>query len=607
MSFNNRTVRMFSLTSTMSANSREYQLKAIDAEIKSLEESIRALRHRRNALAPISSLPTEVITSIFSILRSSGPTLLASGKRDHLAWLRVTHVCHQWREISLNNPLFWSHIDFNNLTLAGVTEMLVRAKEAPLHLEANVTGHQQDDARFSAFKEVLQSRVSYICHLHISADPVLLCTTLERLVSPAPTLEYLSLSMGANYRLRTPSRAPIPDTLFGGTTPRLSCLKLYQCDISWKSPLLKGLRHLEIRSPSERVRPSLADWLGALDEMPRLKELILHSASPIAPPFPLDVERTVSLSFLTDLDISASAGDCALALSHLILPALTQLCIEAESVLLDGGDVLKLLPYVTRHSHGPQDTQPLQNVAIRGKREGMEIYAWSDINGDASDYPFFLVAIVSAPRVAFSVTCHGRWSIDAHTELLGAAMAAFPLDNLMKLTTELDHVRLDEAFWRSHAPRWPLLECIQLAPFAVHGFTQMILQDDGGHENPLLPLLTSLALPRSALTMPRVLHLCDALMKRVEQGVPVEELDLHTCNATRHAIRLLSEIVASVWSPGALYLHTFLPDADFEDDSHGFFESEPYRSDDDEEEEEEEEEEEWEMDDEEDYLVTWVT
>jgi hypothetical protein len=50
-------------------NSREYQRQAIDAEIKSLEGSLRALKYRRNALAPISSLPIEVIADIFSILR----------------------------------------------------------------------------------------------------------------------------------------------------------------------------------------------------------------------------------------------------------------------------------------------------------------------------------------------------------------------------------------------------------------------------------------------------------------------------------------------------------------------------------------------------------
>ena len=286
-------------------NSREYQRQAIDAEIKSLEESIRTLRHRRNAIAPISSLPTEVIALILSISRHLFRGF-AHGKPNHLAWLRVTHVCHHWREIALNNSLFWSHIDFTNITSASTAEMLVRAKKAPLHLTAWFLGYPGDHARFIAFKKELQSRITNICHLDIRADAVFLRRPLKRLSSPAPTLESLSLS---TEDITTLSRTTIPDTLFGGIAPRLFSLKLCHCNISWKSPLLKGLRSLKIYAPSRHARPSLADWLDALDQMPQLKNLDLHSASPIVPPFPLDVKRTVTLPFLTDLNIYASAGE----------------------------------------------------------------------------------------------------------------------------------------------------------------------------------------------------------------------------------------------------------------------------------------------------------
>ena len=70
-----------------------------------------------------------------------------------------------------------------------------------------------------------------------------------------------------------------------------------------------------------------AVWLDALDEMPQLQTLTLHSASPIALPLPFVVERTVTLPSLTHLDMSASVDDCALALAHLDLPALTWLCL----------------------------------------------------------------------------------------------------------------------------------------------------------------------------------------------------------------------------------------------------------------------------------------
>ena len=106
------------------------QLETIDSEINSLKasfrESLRVLSRRRNELVPISSLPTEIITEII---------LLASAQRRNvrLAWLNVAHICHQWREIVLNQPLFWSHINVTNLTSAGAAEMLTRAKEVPLH------------------------------------------------------------------------------------------------------------------------------------------------------------------------------------------------------------------------------------------------------------------------------------------------------------------------------------------------------------------------------------------------------------------------------------------------------------------------------------------
>ncbi|KAI9453538.1 hypothetical protein BJY52DRAFT_834101 [Lactarius psammicola] len=123
------------------ANSQEYQRQAIDAEIRSLEESICALRLRRNALAPISSLPPEIIAAIFSFSHLPHPSSQASqaspftlGERpDPLAWLHVAHVCHQWREIALNQPLFWSHVDFTTLTSTGAAEMLARAKTVPLY------------------------------------------------------------------------------------------------------------------------------------------------------------------------------------------------------------------------------------------------------------------------------------------------------------------------------------------------------------------------------------------------------------------------------------------------------------------------------------------
>ena len=100
----------------MEANSREYQLEqqAINVEIKSLEESIPdsfqavSLRHRCNTVAPISSLPTKVSTTIFSILHLFDVPL-AGGKGDYLAWLHVTCVCLNGVRLQSIIPLLGSH------------------------------------------------------------------------------------------------------------------------------------------------------------------------------------------------------------------------------------------------------------------------------------------------------------------------------------------------------------------------------------------------------------------------------------------------------------------------------------------------------------------
>ncbi|KAH9161210.1 hypothetical protein EDB89DRAFT_755259 [Lactarius sanguifluus] len=536
--------------------------QAIDAEIKSLEASILALKYRRNALSPITSLPTEVITTIFSFLHI--PVTLSAfapggqpKRQERLAWLRVAHVCRQWRETILNQPLLWSHVDFTIFSSAGAAEILSRAKRVPLHLQARVPCRLWDDTRYSTLRKELQDCVSHISRLAISAEPIHLHRILKGLILPAPTLEFLSLSGDSEeYNNSGVGRAVVPDTLFDGSTPRLSCLEIYNCDINWNSPLLGlgGLKHLDIRSPFES--PSLAVWLDALDQMSQLKTLTLHWASPIAPlgaSIPSDIERNVTLPFLTLFDMSSTVRDCGLALAHLILPALTSLCLTAESCRQDGSDVQEILPYVSRHAHGPQDTQPLQSMWISKSVVCAEILAWTlpDIDVEFPNQTAIFGAMRSA-RVAFSFV-RGDLSSRIDMATFDAVMGALPLDGLVTLTTQNHTTPLNGQFWHPRAQKWPLLRRVRLMQPEERGFREMLMEDNGGRESPLLPMLTTLVLVKTALFESRTLRLCDALMKRVEQGVPLETLDLRRCLVTSHAIELLSEIVVDVLGPEKIY------------------------------------------------------
>ena len=491
----------------MDPNSWKCQQQVIDDEIL-------ALKHRRNALAPISSVPADIIAVIFSHLRSRQP--------DIHVMVHVTHVCHHWRLIALDRPLLWNRINFTTITPAGATEILARAGTVPLYLEAKVHSYNWSNSRLLAFRKELQTHISHVYHLCITARHSRLDETLEQLVSPAPTLEHLSLDAED----LEPLHASVPDTLFDGSAPKLSSLHLSDCDISWKSPLLKGLTNLEISTLSAGARPILTDWLDALDAMSQLERLSLDSASPLALHFPINVERTITLPLLTDLDVSASAPECALMLAHLNLPALTSLSITATS---NRSAIKKLLPFVVQHAHGPQDTEPLRSALIHTDSTLVGVAAWLSPNIGLPEWSADLSSRVSLFVESEVNDIHDRSGIIEDT------LAALPFDHLMTLTIPRYTREVDEWFWVHYIPQWPLLTHAHLADPGSTDFIRELRDFGRRHcdsKGPRLPLLTNLELIDVQLTDNTVKWLCDMLLKRVEQCVPLQVLDLRTCYAT---------------------------------------------------------------------------
>ncbi|KAF8481686.1 hypothetical protein DFH94DRAFT_404420 [Russula ochroleuca] len=526
---------------TSSAESRDRLRKAIDDELNSSEEFTRALKSRRNALAPISRLPPEILATIFSLL----PPSTWNKEAGHLEWIRVGHVCRLWRETALNHPRLWSYINFTKLTPAAAVEILARAKMAPLHVAADFTRWSVAHPLF--LESQLEAHISHTCHLRISGH---LQAAIERLVSSAPTLEFLSL-LHKSF-IFSSSHVVIPVNLFNGTIPRLTSLELENCDISWKSLLLKGLQTLKILSPSTEARPKVEDWLGALNEMPQLETLILENATPIAPPAgPLisQPSRAATLPSLTRFHISASARDCALALAYLVLPALTELRVDAESQEWEGGDVQLLIPYVARNVCGLLDTEPLRSILISCERTRIEVVAWAMPDADLNLYdPNTSNNELVPRRLTFAATSRS-WKYGVDTAIFDAVLMHIPVNSVSTLTTT-NCTRLSKEFWLSHAPRWPLLDRARLVPASIKAFRDM-LAEDAPPDGPRLPLLTNLTLVNVMVTAPRTFHLCDMLMERVEQGVPLEVLDLRACFAADRAIQLLREVVVDVQEPRA--------------------------------------------------------
>lgn len=106
----------------------------IDNEIRALQDSIRALRTRRNTLAPINRFPPEILANVFAYsLPKIYPRPDPSKENDEpYNWIAVTHVSRHWRNVALDNPILWSVLQFQ--VVRWVHEMVRRSGNTPLFI-----------------------------------------------------------------------------------------------------------------------------------------------------------------------------------------------------------------------------------------------------------------------------------------------------------------------------------------------------------------------------------------------------------------------------------------------------------------------------------------
>jgi hypothetical protein len=235
------------------------------------------------------------------------------------------------------------------------------------------------------------------------------------------------------------------------------------------------------------------------------------------------------------------------------MPALASLHVEADSREVEGEDVRQLIPYVARNVCVLQDIEPLRSILISGKEyPGVNVIAGIPADADLEYYPVdpnrYNKSIPARLRFASRFPFSGsNWHRGVDIGIYDALLAVLPLDSVSTFHAQYC-TAFSKEFWLSQASRWPLLEQAHLAPTAAKGFRDM-LAEDAPPDGPRFPSLTKLILLHVKLTAPRMLSLRDMLIERVEQGVPLDILDLRTCFAPEHIIQPLREIVVDVKDP----------------------------------------------------------
>jgi hypothetical protein len=153
---------------------------------------------------------------------------------------------------------------------------------------------------------------------------------------------------------------------------------------------------------------------------------------------------------------------------------------------------------------------------------------------------------IGSPAAFLTFAAMGsNWLDGVDTTIFVALLTPLSVNSVSTLTV---CVPLNKEFWLSHAPRWPFLKWVRVDPTATKAFMDM-LAEDAPPDGPRLPSLKKLILLHVKLSALRTYHLRDVLIERVEQGVPLEVLDLYSSFAADGAIPLLREIVVDVKEP----------------------------------------------------------
>jgi hypothetical protein len=233
-----------------------------------------------------------------------------------------------------------------------------------------------------------------------------------------------------------------------------------------------------------------------------------------------------------------------------VLPSLTSLHVHVESRDREGEDVLLVIPYVVRNVSVLQDIEPIRSILIGDKGRDTEVLTWTTPGADVNiDGPAIQDNTSRSACFMFAAQGNDKWHIGVPTAIFDALLTLLLLNSVSTLTAQ-NHTLLSKEFWLKHASRLPLLEQARLVPTAAKQFWEMLAEDIPlDSDGPQLPMLTKLILHEVPMNRATWRHLRDILIERVEQGVPLEYLDLRTCIAAKYAITKFAEIVVDVQKP----------------------------------------------------------
>jgi hypothetical protein len=311
-------------TVTHDHDARLAAVSAVDKEVDATRQLLRSLLTRRNALAPISLLPPEILVRVFHSLALDEPPY--SYKRS-FGWIRATHVCRHWRQVALSDSSLWARISDIPIILntALISEMLVRARNAPLEIDIDIdVADRPGPDMFLLFTLHLSHTRTLRLHNQSTFESV------EEIFSrEAPVLEYFELQLSVDSPITFRNLGGT--TLFKGQAPKLRAFCISQVCVPWSFIPRGQLTQLKIIFHDDEVStadaPPLGDarqFIDLLVNCPALEILVLELC------LPCDLSQssrgqTVHLPRLSRLCVGGPSSRVTNLLKMLRLPSTTTL------------------------------------------------------------------------------------------------------------------------------------------------------------------------------------------------------------------------------------------------------------------------------------------
>ncbi|KAI0043297.1 hypothetical protein FA95DRAFT_1563473 [Auriscalpium vulgare] len=275
---------------------------------------------RINACAPVSRLPPEVTSTIFSYLLGQERyehTEVAGHVARTVPWVRLTHVCRQWRHVFLNNAALWRHLVLP-LPPKWSEVLLERSQHAPLMITFSTEGLDRKTSRPPQphwLPVATLERVDYIETFGYEGDE-----GLDQLLrTPAPLLEDAQLDgVRSSY-------------LFADNAPRLRVLNMSGAHaFPWTASFFPNLVDLKVDKVDESSQ-SAAEYVAGLRRLSRIETLHLrYCLKPFSSAQPSYTSQ-ISLPSLRVLWIAGRVSQCVGFLRHMQAPDMIALHVVCHA------------------------------------------------------------------------------------------------------------------------------------------------------------------------------------------------------------------------------------------------------------------------------------